>query len=1450
MLNKIIEFSIRNKLVVGLFVIALIAYGSIELTRLPIDAVPDITNNQVQVITVAPALGATDIERLVTFPLEQANRNLPGLVEIRSFSRFGLSLVTIVFNDDVDIYWARQQVTERIQRVQAELPAGTGRVELGPVSTGLGEIYQYVVRAKPGYENKYSVTDLRSIQDWIVRRQLLGVKGVAEVSSFGGRMKQYEVAIVPSRLNAYGLTAADVFRALEGNNQNTGGAYLEKGSAVLSIRSEGLLTSLDEIRAIRIKTLPRGEPLRIGDVAEVRYGSAARYGALTYNEAGEVSGAVVLMLKGENSSAVIKRVKARVEEIKSMLPDGVVIEPFLDRTKMVDNAIHTVETNLLEGALIVVFVLVLFLGSFRAGLIVASVIPLSMLFAVILMNLFGVSGSLMSLGALDFGLIVDGAVIIVEAVLHHLIERRHTNGVLRIARADLDETVKFSAGRMMNSAVFGQIIILVVYLPIFTLQGIEGKMFKPMAQTVIFALLGAFLLSLTYVPMVSSLLLGKLTPAGGFSDRMMLRFERGHQALLRRAARFPKTIMAVVVILFFGSVFVLLRLGGEFIPSLEEGDFAVELRTLNGSNLETTIRSAENASRILRERFPEVERVVTKIGTSEVPTDPMPMNAGDMIVNLKPKAEWTSAGNFPELAEKMSQALAEVPGITAGFQYPVQMRFNELMTGAKQDVVCKIFGENLDSLAAYADRLGSIAASVKGARDIYVEPVTGLPQVVISYDRAAMAQYGLDIAEVNRVVNMALAGQSAGFVYEGERRFDLVVRLIDKERQKLEDVANLLVSTPGGLQVPLYQLARVELVESPGQIQREDTRRRIVVGFNVRDRDVETVVNELRQKVERDLHFANDYNITYGGAFENLNAAKKRLGIAVPVSLLLIFLLLYFSFRSIRQGLLIYSAIPLSAMGGIFALALRGMPFSISAGVGFIALFGVAVLNGIVLIAEFNRLRATGLSNLTELVFTGTRNRLRPVLMTAFVASLGFLPMALSNGAGAEVQRPLATVVIGGLLIATFLTLFVLPLLYVLVERRATNRHNKKQIITALSLTGLIGMSLMTHGQTITLPAAIDTAIKNNLLLKNAALRAQYQEKLVHAGLDLPQTAVGMEYGQINSIYQDNRFSIGQSFSFPAVYTRQRSLLKGEWTLGVLAVAIQERELRRDVAMVYNNLLHLMRKRQLLQETDSLYADVLKRAQLRVEKGESSVVEQTAASLQRNQIRLQLLNLSQDVDLLRLQFQLLLNTAQPYSPDSLSGEITATLPADTSGLFMGHPQVQWLAQQREVATLSSRLQRSRGLPALSLSYNNMTMKGTGADDRTYGAGNRFQSAQVSLGLPLFFSAQRARVKAAQVGELLAENNYETGLMQLQGGYRAALADYRRYRTSLHYVEKVLLPGLPALAEVANRQLNSGNINYMEWVMLYNQVIAIRNEYLETQRLVNEAAIKLNYLQSK
>ncbi len=1035
MLDKIIKFSINNKLIIGALVIALIGWGVYSAKELPIDALPDITNNQVQIITSAPSQSAEDIERLVTFPVEMTMSNIPNVEEIRSFSRFGLSMVTIVFKENVDIYWARQQISERLIEAEKQIPEGIGTPEMMPVTTGLGEIYQYTLYAKDGYKDKYNAMELRSLQDWVVRRQLLGLEGVADVSSFGGFLKQYEVALKPERLLALNISITDVFEALKSNNQNTGGAYIDKNPKAYFIRSEGLIKNIKDIETIVVKTTANGTPILIRDIAKVQFGSAVRYGAMTRNADGDAVGGIVMMLKDENASKVIKNVKERIIQIQESLPEGVVLEPFLDRTKLVDKAINTVSKNLIEGALIVIFILALLLGNFRASLIVASVIPLSMLFAICLMNLFGVSGNLMSLGAIDFGIIVDGSVIIVEATLHHLGLRKQT---MRLTQNQMDTEVYESASKIRTSAAFGEIIILIVYLPILGLVGIEGKMFKPMAMTVSFAILGAFILSLTYVPMISALFLSKnISDKITFSDKVITKLHQIYEPILTLGLRHAKKVLIGMLLIFGVSLYTFSKMGAEFIPTLDEGDFAAQMMVSTGSSISYSVDATTQASEILLKEFPdEVTQVVGRIGSSEIPTDPMPMEASDIMILLSEPNKWTKAKTKEQLADKMQHTLEKhMVGVTIGFQQPIQMRFNELMTGAKEDVVLKVYGEDLDKLANYGKELGKIIPTIKGATDIAIEKVGGLKQIVINYKREQLARYGLHIEDVNNVINTAFAGQSAGLVYEGEKRFDLVVKLQEEHRNSITDVKNLYITTPDGTQIPLMNVASVEFKKSPNQIQRDDAKRRLTVGFNVRGRDVASIVEELKTKINEKIKFDTGYYITYGGTFENLEKAKERLGVAVPIALLLIFLLLYITFGSVKQSILIFTSIPMSAIGGIFALWLRDMPFSISAGIGFIALFGVAVLNGIVLIAEFNRLRKDGFNDIIEIIKKGTHTRLRPVIMTALVASVGFLPMALATSAGAEVQKPLATVVIGGLISATILTLLILPILYLFFEK-------------------------------------------------------------------------------------------------------------------------------------------------------------------------------------------------------------------------------------------------------------------------------------------------------------------------------------------------------------------------------------------------------------------------------
>jgi heavy metal efflux system protein len=1040
MLDKIIQFSIKNKFIILLFTLVLIAWGSYSIKSLPLDALPDVTNNQVQILTTAPTLASQEVEQLITYPLEQAVKTIPNVIELRSISRFGLSVVTVVFKDDVDIYWAREQIFQRLATAKENIPAYAGSPELAPISTGLGEIYQYDVYAKKGYEDKYDAVKLRTIQDWIIIPQLQGIEGVADVTSWGGKLKQYEVAVNPNTLNSLGVTITEIFEALEKNNQNTGGAYIEKDQYSYFIRSVGMATGVKDLENVVVKNR-NGSPILVRDVAKVNEGISLRYGASTKDGKGEIVCGLALMLKGENSSAVVERIKEKMIQINKTLPEGVVAEAFIDRGKLVKSAIGTVTKNLLEGALIVIFVLILFLGNLRAGLIVASVIPLSMLFAVILMNYFGVSGNLMSLGAIDFGIIVDGAVIIVEATMHHLQKLKREK---ELSQDEMDSEVYKSASKIRTSAAFGEIIILIVYLPILALVGTEGKMFKPMAMTVGFAVIGAFILSLTYVPMMSALFLSKNTEHKlNFSDKMMAWFESVYAPFLDKALRFKKVVLAISFAIFVFAIIVFQNMGGEFIPTIEEGDLAINATIMTGSSLSQMVKTTTEYEKILKAKFPEIKTIVTKIGSGEIPTDPMPIESGDLIIVLKDKSEWTGDyDDWEDIANAMKEEMEAIPGAAIEISQPIQMRFNELMTGSRSDIAIKIFGDDLETLDNKANELIGKINKIEGIGDLKADKVIGLPQITVKYDYNKIALYGLNISDINKIIRSSFAGESAGTIYEESKRFDVVVRMNQANRTDISDVSNLFIPLPNGQQVPLSQVASIAFEQGPVQVSRENGKRRITVGLNVRGRDIKSVVEEIQEKLDKNFKLPAGYFITYGGQFENLVEANKRLSLALPIALVLILVLLFFTFNDIKQSLLIFTAIPLSAIGGVFALSLRGMPFSISAGIGFIALFGIAVLNGIVLISYFNQLKAEGVTDAIQRVLIGTKTRLRPVLMTAAVASLGFLPMALSTSGGAEVQKPLATVVIGGLFSATLLTLIVLPILYLLIENYKKKTNN------------------------------------------------------------------------------------------------------------------------------------------------------------------------------------------------------------------------------------------------------------------------------------------------------------------------------------------------------------------------------------------------------------------------
>jgi cobalt-zinc-cadmium resistance protein CzcA len=950
-------------------------------------------------------------------------------------------VVTVVFKDNMGTYLPRQLVGQKLEDVRKEIPDGFGSPEMGPISTGLGEILQYTLRADT---NQYTAQELRTIQDWTVKRQLAMLPGVVEVNSFGGSIKQYEIAVSPDKLNAMHVSMGEIISALQRNNVNTGGAYIEKGHQANFIRGEGVVKSADDIRKVVVKT-QNNLPLTVGDVADdVKSGAQVRYGAFT-QDGHEAVGGTIMMLKGENSAKVVKAVKERLAEVQKTLPAGIKIEPFLDRSELIQRTTSTIARNLIEGALIVVFVLVLLLGSIRGGLVTASMIPLSLLFAFILMRIFGVWANLMSLGAIDFGIIVDGAVIIVEGTVHELerhFKTRQMSG-LTLSQQEMDRVSGEAAGTMMHSAFFGQLIILIVFTPILFLTGVSGKMFQPMAYTFSFALIGAILLCLTYVPMVTSLIMRPINrlhwlqrteeKLSNLSARMMHAVYAGYHPLLRFGLKHKVPTIALAVALFAGAGVVFSRMGGEFIPSLDEGDIAMQTFLRPGSSLSETIKREEEVERLLLNTFPEIRTVCARIGVADIPTDPMGFDYTDSFIILeKDKKKWKSAKTKKELIAKIEETLSTLPGLAFSFSQPVELRFNELLTGIREDVAVKLYGEDLDTLNAIGEKMERIIRQIPGAEDVSLERTSGLPQITVRYERDKLAQYGLDIEKLNQYVSAAFAGANAGQVFEGEKRFDMVVRLSERYRRGIDDVRDLMVDLPNGQQVPLSEVASINYEPGPMQISRDKASRRIYVALNARGRDVSSVVSDIQKALDAQLVLPSGYRITYGGSFQNLQEAKDRLAIVLPVALTLIFLMLYFALKSLKQALMIYIAVPLATIGGILALYLRGMPFSISASVGFIVLSGVAVLNGLVLVNRFNSLKQEGVQSVARRIYSGTRERLRPILLTALAAMLGFLPMAVSQSAGAEVQRPLATVVIGGLFSSTILTLIILPILYAL----------------------------------------------------------------------------------------------------------------------------------------------------------------------------------------------------------------------------------------------------------------------------------------------------------------------------------------------------------------------------------------------------------------------------------
>lgn len=1441
MFDNIIAYSVRNKLVVGLFVLALIAWGIFSLRQIPIDAVPDITNNQVQIITSSPTLATQEVEQFITTPVELALQNLQDLVEIRSISRFGLSVVTVVFEESTDTYLARQLVSEHLREAEENIPPGLGSPEMAPISTGLGEIYQYVVRPEPGYEDQYSPTELRSIQDWIVSRQLSGIEGVVEVNTMGGFLKQYEVAVDPQLLKSVGVTINDVFTALENSNENTGGAYIEKNPRTYYIRTNGIVTSLDDIRKI-VVDVRAGRPILIEDVGTVQFGRAPRYGALVRNGE-EAVGGRVMMLKGANSAAVTERVKERVIQIQKSLPEGVVIEPYLVRDKLVSTAIGTVQKNLLEGGLIVLFILILLLGNWRAGLIVASVIPLAMLFAISMMNLLGISANLMSLGAIDFGLIVDGAVIIVESIVHRLQVRFAGQ---KISQAQMDGEVTDSSIKIRSSAAFGEIIILMVYIPILALVGIEGKMFRPMAQTVMLAIAGALILSLTYVPAMSALFLNKhVTNKRTIADRIIGFFQWLYAPVLNAALRFKTVFVLATVALFAVSIFVFSRMGGEFIPTLEEGDLAMQQILPPGTSLTQSIEMTKKVQDKLLADFPEMEEIVTNIGAAEIPTDPMPVEIGDYTIVMKPKDEWTTADNRKDMFEAIEESMEVFPGVGLEFSQPIQLRFNELMTGAKADIAIKLYGADLDVAFQKAKEAERIISDIPGAGTVTVEQTIGMPQILVDFDYPKMAQYGLQTRDVNRVISAAFAGASAGTIYEGERRFDLTVRLKEGNRAGIADVQNLFIPLENGSQVPLREVASVELVDAPMQISRENTNRRIVIGVNVGDTDVETLVGDIQSALDQNIELPPGYYFTYGGQFENLQAASARLAIAVPVALALIFILLFFTFGSFSQAALIFVAIPLSAIGGILALELRGMPFSISAGIGFIALFGVAVLNGIVLIGYFNELKKEGWDDVRARIIEGTKVRLRPVIMTASVASLGFLPMALSTSGGAEVQRPLATVVIGGLLTATFLTLIILPILYSWLEGWKNRRSGVSKVAVLIPLLlcsfwarAQVQSELEEQGDPtpMTLNEAVNLAITRNPTVATANQLTEQSRSLQNLPYSPGNTDISY---QGDGLFRENgqrvnQLSIIQQFAHPAGIRATNAVQDAIVRSNEISGRLTEAELALEVSNRYYELQQREALLRLYERLTATYAEYYRTALIRAEAGEANRLEalNLSSRLREQELLAQRARLS--VASLRQRLGVLIGADGDVTARDTLSQIALPFSIDTS---INTLAVQ-LAEQ-DIAFTRANIGRTRAelKPGFRLGYS----------AQQYFEGGYLSGIEAGITLPLFNKSTKRRIEAQQLGVAVAESQLEATRLHRRSEQLEASNQLREIEASLTFYREQLAVVNPEIVRISRLNFRAGEITYLELLSALDMLADNNIGYLQSLLAYNQTVARIQFL---
>ncbi len=1366
MLEKIIQFSIKNKLIIILFTLTVSGFGLYSIIKIPVGTVPDITNNQVQVITTSGNLSTQEIEQFITAPVEMEMANLPGVQEIRSISKFGISLVTVVFDESMGTYLPRQLIAEKIKSAAEKIPENYGTPEMGPISTGLGEIYQYILDVEPGYEDEYTPMELRTIQDWIVKRRLSGIDGVVEVNSWGGYLKQYEVAINPLQLRSLNTSLLEVFEALKNNNNISGGAYIEKNNQSYFIRGDGQVKSINDIKSIFVKSND-GTPVFIRDVAEVRFGHANRFGAITANGKGETILGQVMMLKNANSKEVINAVKERVDEIQNSLPEGVFINPILERGELIDKTSKTVAENLILGALIVFFTVLILLGNMRSALVIASMIPLSLFFTISIMYIFGIDANLMSLGALDFGIIIDGAVIIVEFIVLRmgLLNKEISNAPKDERHQLIDNISREGASKMMKSAIFGQIIILIVFIPILSLRGVEGKMFQPMALAFSFAIIGAMIMGLTWLPVAASLFLKPQdSEKKNLSTWLLDKIYASYYPVIRWSCDHKRIVLGAAIASLVFIVFLFTRIGGEFVPTLDEGDFVIQPALKTGTSLTETINMTTRMENILIENFPdEVDQIVCRIGAAEVPTDPMSMEEVDMIIKLNPKSEWGKAKTKEQLASLFKEALEVIPGIDYEFTQPIEMRFNELITGVRADIAIKLYGEDLDYINDKANEIKDLIKDVPGAGDIILEKTTGLPQIKVAYNQQKIAMYNMDVNSLNTYLSAAFGGATAGIVFEGERRFDMVLRLQNQNRTDIDDIRTLLVETPTSGQVPLSEFAEIEYTKGPAKISRDNTQRRVVVSVNVRNRDLQSVINDIRKKIDDNLTLLPGNYIEYGGQFENLQNATRRLLIAVPVALLLIFIFLHFAFRSLKDALLIFTAIPLATVGGVVLLWIRGMPFSVSAGVGFIALFGIAVLNGIVLIEHFKELQNQGITNMRELIITGTKHRLRPVLLTAGAAAMGFLPMALSTGAGAEVQRPLATVVIGGLVTSTMLTLIALPLLFeIFYNVRRIKIFPSKINSTKTTVIGLLllipAISVFGQTQELNLEQLSQLALENNSRLQSYSLKTEQAEALTKTAVSIPKTYISYGSDQNNIAengYPLNILSIEQVIAFPTLYSAEKRSRKIELSIAETNYELEKNQLLKELSVSYCECVLLDKKIDIYQKLDSIYSKLLAQYEKKLALNDANKLEYLNIKSKRNEIAVNLSRFKNMRDIAYDKLKMHVNTSDDFTlPDKCEIFPMKIFQNDSLDILSYHQLIKnYASSQIDVA-------KNIALPDLTLNF--FVGSNKHPDAKSY------YGFEVGLAVPLFFGSQSNTVKSAKLALKSQEKFIESETAMVNG----------------------------------------------------------------------------------